>query len=315
MMNILDKVALAHVVMVAVGSYIPSLYLFFSSLCTVRSQKDPVRTAFTYAKYALFTFSAHAFFDIGNYSTYLIFSATYNYRDPKDEDFDWGRYASMMEALGICTPVFRMVAKLSDVVTDILIAIILLRLSTAILTLYSGGAAGKKLRHVSYAAAFAMSALALAFFGLQIRSIFDLRYGDIDIGADCYEKGLKVELAASVLIFVISLAVFVKAVMVKKQTKADKDLTWASTMLVVASVVWLLHTSFAMASMAAWENFGSYWSAPRVGYELYFYILEVVFRIWPQFVTLVLVYVMGRAKANGIWSRQQNSSKQDEEGK
>ncbi|QPC69529.1 hypothetical protein HYE68_000281 [Fusarium pseudograminearum] len=314
-MNILDKVALAHVVMVAVGSYLPSLYLFFSSLCTVRSQKDPVRTAFTYAKYALFTFSAHAFFDIGNYSTFLISSLTYSYIDPEDEDFDWGRYANMMEVLGICTPVFRMVAKLSDVVTDILIAIILLRLSTAILTLYSGSAAGKKLRHVSYAAAFAMSALALAFFGLLIRSVFDIRYGDIDIGSDCFEKGLKVELATRVLIFVISLAVFVKAVMVKKQTKADKNLTWASTMLVVASVVWLLHTSFAMASMAAWENFGSYWSMPRVEYKLCFHILEVVFGIWPQFVTLVLVYVMGRAKANGIWSKQQNSSKQDEEGK
>ncbi|UZP37132.1 hypothetical protein NXS19_004948 [Fusarium pseudograminearum] len=241
----------------------------------------------------LLTTPRHAFFDIGNYITFLIFSLMYSYIDPEDEDFDWGRYASMMEALGICTPVFRMVAKLSDVVTDILIAIILLRLSTAILTLYSGSAAGKKLRHVSYAAAFAMSALALAFFGLLIRSIFDIR----------------------VLIFVISLAVFVKAVMVKKQTKAGKNLTWDSTMLVVASVVWILHTSFAMASMAAWENFGNYWSAPRVEYKLYFHILEVVFGIWPQFVTLVLVYIMGRAKANGIWSKQQNSSKQDEEGK
>ncbi|KAF5237202.1 hypothetical protein FAUST_6113 [Fusarium austroamericanum] len=315
MMNVLDKVALAHVVMVAVGSYIPSLYLFFSSLCTVRSQKDPVRTAFTYAKYALFTFSAHAFFDIGNYSTYLIFSATYYYRDPEDEDYDWGRYASMMEVLGILTPVFRLVGKLSDVITDILIAIILLRLSTAILTLYSGSAGGKKLRHFSYGLASALVALALTFFGLQMRSIFELMYGDIDVGADCYEKGLKVELTTRVLIFVTSLAVFVKAVMVKKQAKADKNLTWASTMLVVASVVWLLHTSFAMSSMAAWENFGSYWSAPRVGYELYFYILDVIFKIWPQFVTLVLAYVMGRAKANGIWSRQQNSSKQDEEGK
>lgn len=239
----------------------------------------------------------------------------------------------MIEVLGILNPVFRLVGKLSDVITDILIAIILLRLSTAILTLCSGSAGGKKLRHFSYGLAFALVALALTFFGLQMRSIFELMYGDIDVGADCYEKGLKVELTTRVLIFVTSLAVFVKAVMVKKQAKADKNLTWvrlstdlfgathtdttsqASTMLVLASVVWLLHTSFAMSSMAAWENFGSYWSVPRVRYELYFNILDVIFKIWPQFVTLVLVYVMGRAKANGIWSRQQNSSKQDEEGK
>jgi hypothetical protein len=53
-----DKMVLAHLVMVFVGAYIPSLVFFFSSLCTVRSSKDAVRTAFTYLKYALLIFSA-----------------------------------------------------------------------------------------------------------------------------------------------------------------------------------------------------------------------------------------------------------------
>jgi hypothetical protein len=57
-MNAFQKLAIAHAVMVFVGTYIPSIVLFFSTLCLVRSQKDPVRTAFTYLKYALIIFSA-----------------------------------------------------------------------------------------------------------------------------------------------------------------------------------------------------------------------------------------------------------------
>jgi hypothetical protein len=86
-------------------------------------------------------------------------------------------------------------------------------------------------------------------------------------------------------------------------------------MLLVASVVWLLHTSFAMASLAAWENLSNTWDMAPVDFEFYFYIFEVIFGIWPQFAVLVLVYFVGLAKANGIWSRDQESLTHVEEGK
>lgn len=77
----------------------------------------------------------------------------------------------------------------------------------------------------------------------------------------------------------------------------------ASTMLVVASLVWLLHTSFDMASVAVWKNLNNY-RRPRVDYQFYFSIFEVVFGIWPQLVALILVFVVGLKKDNGVWSTQ-----------
>ncbi|KAL6918159.1 hypothetical protein ACHAPO_000032 [Fusarium lateritium] len=313
-MQYVERMALARVVMVMAGAYIPSLVLLFNSLCSVRSSKDTVRTAFTYLKYALLIFSAHALFDAATYGIFLgssiEFAGSYD-----DSDFDWGRYATIMWVLGICLNVFQEVARMSEMITDILIAIILLRLSAAILNIYSGSAMGKKLRLASYAMAVVLGALVLAVFGLRMRYIFETSYGDVEIGDISFLRGLQVDFSVKVLLLVISLAVLVRVIMVKRQVKADKSLTWASTMLLVASVVWLLHTSFAMSSMAAWDNLTDVWGRPPVKYEFYNYILEVIFKIWPQFAVLVIVYVMGRAKTNGIWSKHQTSSKHIEEGK
>ncbi|KAL3600212.1 hypothetical protein FPOAC2_04445 [Fusarium poae] len=309
-----DKMVLAHLVMVFVGAYIPSLVFFFSSLCTVRSSKDAVRTAFTYLKYALLIFSAHALFDATVYGIALGRSLEFSDADYDDSDFDWGRYATLMKALGVSLSVFQEIAKMSDLFTDILIAIILLRLSVAILSIYSGSAMGNKLRLVSYAMVLVLGPLILAVFGLRMRYIFEFYNGDYDIGKYSALKGLQIDFSIRVMLLAISLAVLVRAIMVKKQIKADKDLTWASTMLIVASVVWLLHTSFAMASIAAWDNLGIM-GIPPIRYEHYNYIFEAVFRIWPQFAVLVIVYVIGRAKTNGIWSKQQRSPRHVEGGK
>ncbi|CEI60435.1 hypothetical protein FVEN_g6570 [Fusarium venenatum] len=314
-MQYVEKMALARVVMVLVGAYIPSIFLLLNSLCSVRSSKDCVRTAFTYLKFALLIFSAHALFDAATYGIFLgssIEFADISYDDP---DYDWGRYATIMQVLGICLNVFQEFAKMSEMITDILIAIILLRLSAAILNIYSGSPMGKNLRLASYAMAFVLGTLVLAVFGLRMRYIFETSYGDLEIGDASALKGLQVDFSVKVLLLVISLAVLVRVIMVKRQVKADKNLTWASTMLLIASVVWLLHTSFAMASMAAWDNLIDVWGRPPVRYEFYNYIFDVIFKIWPQFAVLVIVYVMGRAKANGIWSKQQASSKHVEEGK
>jgi energy-coupling factor transporter transmembrane protein EcfT len=224
-MKYFDRMALTHLVMVFVGSYIPSILLFLNTLCTVRSSKDPVRTAFTYLKFGLLAFSAHALFDTATYGFYLFSSLKFseNYHEP---DFDWARYATLIKALGIFVRAFQAISKLSDVVADILITIILLRLSTATITVFSGNATGKKLRLASYGAAFVLSALAFIVFGLQIRYIYEISENDVEIGLDCYLKSVQIEFAVRVLLFVISLGVLVRAVMVKKQIKADKDLTW-----------------------------------------------------------------------------------------
>ncbi|KAJ4151948.1 hypothetical protein NW765_013479 [Fusarium oxysporum] len=91
--------------------------------------------------------------------------------------------------------------------------------------------------------------------------------------------------------------------MIKVQSKGENVLTWCSNMFIAASVVWLMRTTFNMASTAAWTNLSSAYRDRE--YKYAYYILEVVFGIWPQFVVLCLVFAIGRARNNGIWSKQE----------
>ncbi|RGP63842.1 hypothetical protein FLONG3_9736 [Fusarium longipes] len=317
-MNIYQKWMIARAAMAFVGACIPSMVLFFSTLCLVRSQKDPARTAFTYLKFALFIFSAYTLFDTVSLSGIIAYNFMYSKIDLEDPDpdYDWDNYFTVLHGLGISTRVFDLVAWTSQMITNILIAIILLRLSTAILSINSGSTVsiGKKLRLASYGIALVLGTLALTFLGLGIRFVYEYWYNDYDIAETCYVNGLRIRLAIDVFILVISLVVIARAVTVKMQTKADKSLTWASTMLVAASVVWLLHTSFTMASFVSWYSLDMTSSVGPVEWQTYFYIFEIIFGIWPQFAVLIMVYVMGRTKANGIWSGQKKPLNKLEDG-
>jgi hypothetical protein len=211
-----------------------------------------------------------------------------------------------MQGLGTSLESIQIVVQFFDMVTDILVMIMLLRLSTGIFIAQSGRTnnIGKKLRFVSYGAAFVLGVLTLAVLGLRIRYICESLYGDYEIAEDCAMQNRQIRFTFNVLIFVVSLAVVGRAFMVKRQSKADKSLSWCSTMLVAASVVWLLRTTFNMAIMAATTNLSNLYQDPD--YELANFILEVVFGIWPQFIVLCIVFAMGLAKEKGIWSRQQS---------
>jgi hypothetical protein len=149
----------------------------------------------------------------------------------EDPDFDWGKYATVMQGLGISMRIFDLVTQMSEMITDILIMIILLRLSTAILTIHSGSAAfsvARKLRLASYGVAFVLGSLALTVLGLWIRFIYEIHYNDYEIGEECFLHGLRVRFVFKFFVFIISLGVIVRSFMVKKQIKADKTLTWVS---------------------------------------------------------------------------------------
>ncbi|KAF4449061.1 hypothetical protein F53441_7605 [Fusarium austroafricanum] len=297
----LDKVMIAHAAMVILTAWLPSIIVFFCSLF-VRSRKDPARTGFTYFKFALFLFSGFAFFDVCSYAL----SIAYN-RIHRDSYLESGLTKIDVKSLSVASAVCSLLAGLYTNITDILIMIALLRLSTGVVIAQSGhaGPIGKILRFTSYIAATILLALVLASFGLRIRFIYEYYYNDVDIGVDSLKKMRQILFAFDVLIFVISLGVVARAVMVKKQPAAEKTLVWASNMLIVASVFWLLHTTFNMASLAAWSNLSDPLHDPE--YKYAYYILDVVFSIWPQFLVLIMVFFMGLRpyKKNGIWSKQE----------
>lgn len=68
------------------------------------------------------------------------------------------------------------------------------------------------------------------------------------------------------------------------------------------SVVWLLHATYNMASFAAWADFSN---SRRDSYDSYYNILDVVFGVWPQFIVLCMIFALGTAKSNGLWSTPQ----------
>ncbi|KAF4345653.1 hypothetical protein FBEOM_310 [Fusarium beomiforme] len=296
----LERFQIAHGAMVFVGAWIPSVVLFFCSLCLVRRKRDPARTAFTYLKLALLVYAGYAFFDFCAYVVSVVYSRLI-YNDRLDYEID----QHYSKTLIVTVQVLSTLALLYQMVTDILIMIILLRLGTGIVMVQTGrpDPMGKILRLVSYIAAAILLILALTTFGLRIRYIYEAFFHDIEIGADAFTKSRQVGFSFSVLVFIISLAIAARAIMVKIQSKSENPLPWCSTMLIATSVVWLLETTFIMASTAAWTNLSSVYRDRE--YKYAYYILEVVFGIWPQFVVLCMVFAIGRAKNSGLWSKQE----------
>lgn len=227
-----------------------------------------------------------------------------------DSDFD----SHYSKTLQVTVQVLATLALIYDMVTDILVMIILLRLGTGIIMVQTGqpDPKGKILRFFSYIAATILFALSLAAFGLRIRYVYEVFFNDVSVGADSYTKSRQISFSFSVLVFVISLAIVARAIMIKVQSKGENALTWCSNMFIAASVVWLLRTTFNMASTAAWTDLGSAYGDRE--YKYAYYILEVIFGIWPQFVVLCLVFVIGRARNNGIWSKQEHEPVKGVEG-
>ncbi|KAI7762328.1 hypothetical protein LZL87_006723 [Fusarium oxysporum] len=296
----LEKYWIAHGAMVFLGAWIPSVILFFCSFCLVRRKRDPARTAFTYLKLALLVFSGYAFFEFASYVVSVVHSQLY-YSGRIDSDFD----SHYSKTLLVTVQVLATLALIYDMVTDILVMIILLRLGTGIVMVQTGrpDPKGKILRLVSYIAAAILFILALTAFGLRIRYVYEVFFNDVRVGADSFTKSRQIGFSFSVLVFVISLAIVARAIMIKVQSKGENALTWCSNMFIAASVVWLMRTTFNMASTAAWTNLSSAFRDRE--YKYAYYILEVVFGIWPQLVVLCLVFAIGRARNNGIWSKQE----------
>ncbi|KAI6775923.1 hypothetical protein HG530_002681 [Fusarium avenaceum] len=296
-----EKYQIAHTTMVVVGAWIPSLVLFICSLRFVRSQKDPARSGFTYFKWALFMFSGTAFFDVCLYALQIALNRLWFHRIDDESNYS----GSALQGLGISLQSIQIVFEFFDMITDILVMIMLLRLSTGIIIAKSDrtNTVGKKLRLVSYGAAFVLGVIMLTVLGLRIRYICEALYGDYEIAQDCALQYRQIRFTFNVLIFLVSLAIVACAPLIKRQSKADKSLSWCSNMLVVASVVWLLRTTFNMAIIAASDSLRDYYGYSE--YKLPYIILEVVFGIWPQFIVLCIVFAIGLAKEKGIWSRQQ----------
>ncbi|EEU46731.1 uncharacterized protein NECHADRAFT_77412 [Fusarium vanettenii 77-13-4] len=297
-----EKYLIARGALLVVTAWIPASILFFCALCLTRRRKDPARTAFTYLKLALPVFAGYAFFDICSVALTI---AVVRERD----DYYYGSYDAI-RAIQITSSSTAIISNFFDKIVDILVMIMLLRISTGIVIAQSGhaGPIGKILRLGSYAFSTLLAILTIAALGLNIRFLATF-YGDSIYvsdseapGEDAYNKARQIDFAFRVLVFVAALGIVARSVMVKMQPKAEKTLSWCSTMLIAMSIAWLLRTTYCMASIAAWSDFSN---SRNDRYEYYYNILDVVFAVWPQFTVLCMIFALGTAKAKGLWSTPQ----------
>lgn len=153
------------------------------------------------------------------------------------EDYFYGSYDTI-KALQITGSSTGIIASFFDKIVDILVMIMLLRISTGIVIAQSGhaGPIGKILRLGSYAFGALLAILSIAALGLQIRFLAayfgDSGYSGISElapGEDAFNKARQIDFSFRVLVFVAALGIVARAVMVKMQPKAEKTLSWVST--------------------------------------------------------------------------------------
>ncbi|KAL6918160.1 hypothetical protein FSHL1_009591 [Fusarium sambucinum] len=287
-----DKLVLAHLVIVVAGAYI-SFRLVSRPKFAVIAQDEPARTACRYLKFALITFFLYALFHtvlmVSNITNFYLSRDMSNVKKLKESG-----YYPLHQLLRFCSRTCLPMSQICDLCIDALIALILSRLITAILNVHLGGVgiAAKSIRIASYGLSLILAVLVLIVLSLQfldIYSTFQDDSGGFSFAASYLGSVFRILFRR--VIFATSLAVTVGSVIVNMQTKTNTDLARASTMLVAASVVWLLHASM----LAGWILFTE---------DLTVYFFQATSGMWLQFVILIIFYIMWFPEANGIWSKQ-----------
>ncbi|KAG8355633.1 hypothetical protein FVEN_g6569 [Fusarium venenatum] len=194
------------------------------------------------------------------------------------KEFKESTYYPLYQILRFCSRACVPMSQICDLCIDALIALILPRLITAIINVHLGGVgiAAKSIRIASYGLSLILAALVLIVLSLQFLDIYSTYHDDSGgLSFAASYLGSVVRIIFRRVIFATSLAVTFGSVIVNMQTSTNTDLARASTMLVAASVVWLLHASM----LAGWILFSE---------DLPAYFFQAAF------------------EANGIWSRQQD---------
>ncbi|KAK7422951.1 hypothetical protein QQZ08_009309 [Neonectria magnoliae] len=287
-------------------TFVPCLIVFFCSLCLARRRMDPARTAFTYLKAALACLSISIFLDTCAYGLTLARS-----RLLYGDDYYYAS-SDIIRAIALAQSSTFAVAQLFEAFTDIFVFLTLLRLTTGILIIQSGNPVtrDKILKFASYGIAALLAILAIAKFGLRLHFATvladddeDLSYSEVDKLEKQFNSSRQIDFSFRVLVLVLAVAIVARSIMVKIQTQTDPRLTLASNISIACAGLWLLRTVYEVASMASTVNLKDSRDDPE--YKNYFYVIDVIFGVWPQFILLCLVFFLGHKKRNGLWSSEQ----------
>ncbi|KAF4973456.1 hypothetical protein FZEAL_9330 [Fusarium zealandicum] len=188
---------------------------------------------------------------------------------------------------------------------DNLIMLNLFHIGTGILVAQSDqpGSPGCFLKVVSRGIVVILGALAIALFTLQLRFVSGFRGGYPRM---CNKGTASMKLIAAcyaIILFAASLGTVGRATTIKRvQSESEMSFFRHSTLLVAASVVWLLRTAYNMAC--------------TVGGDLcsrnYNILLGIFFAIWPQFIALCLMFAIITERRNAIWPGKEDAAAEKE---
>ncbi|KAL6401073.1 hypothetical protein AUP68_16796 [Ilyonectria robusta] len=295
-----ERYYIAHDVLMVL-TFIPCLVIFLCALCLARRRKDPARSAFTYLKVAFAFLTLLIFLDFCSYALALA-SALVHY-DVSDEASSNILRGTAHAQYNIFT-----VAQTFEAITDILIFIMLLRLSTGILFIQTGkpGKFDKIFKFRSYSIASVLAIIAIVQFGLRIHfynTVFAKTPLSTKSVTDQFNSSRQLDFSFRVLVFVLAIAIVAQSVIVKTKMRSELQVSSAANILVACAGLWLLRTVYGVASRASALNRSDIRYDPF--YKGYFSILDIIFGIWPLLILLCLVFRLGSKKKNGLWSTEQ----------
>ncbi|KAH8695154.1 hypothetical protein BGW36DRAFT_382207 [Talaromyces proteolyticus] len=285
----------------------PLLLIWLISLCLVRRRNDPARVAFSYLNAACpFLMVCLTLFVAGD--AVAIAQTTLEQDDETNNllsDLQYRVYS---------------VGYLFQVVADILTVCCLVELGNGLLlsVKQQRTAFQTVLRYVAIGVGSLIFVLSLAQFSIdnvQYTNYFNYlnhRLTHYDYGGDTtaptfdyasFDHSLTIALDLSVtcdvLLLVTTAATLGYAAYVLHQCRSCPGLRNSTVLFLVATILSLLRYSWAIAIDTAWE-------LPNVTMPLvYADIVDPIINIWTFFVILVLLFVIGRRKQDGVWSTPQ----------
>ncbi|CAG9951919.1 unnamed protein product [Clonostachys rosea f. rosea IK726] len=252
---------------------IASFVMWIMSLVKLRTNKDPARTAFLWQRISF-----------GFFSLFCIFDAAYYLWIPFYRNYGYGSTNTISTTLG---PLGSLWYNIADIL--ILMALVRLNNGISIVGAKQPTSLPKILKNISWGAFGILLALAIALFATSVAFRLIYIYG---YSINLYRLGT----AFYALMFVSSVFVLAQTIYVFVVARSESHLAQASIFSLVCAILYFMHQLYELIIVTTLTIEGYYLP-----------ITEVVFSLWPMFIILVLIFVLGSRRTSPLYS---NSAQQ-----
>ncbi|KAJ6439739.1 methyltransferase type 12 [Purpureocillium lavendulum] len=278
---------------------IPSVVIFFCSLCLARRHSDPARTWLSFYRPAFVFYCMGIVFIFFNYLLAVLYRELYSYTDGLVHILRAQYQTSILGSF-------------FDELSIIGILLALVSLGKAAKLIHTGKASSldRVVQWVSYGVAGLLAILNIVYLALSEKQYAN-QYSSgssrsVNVDPKMLQDLRQVTFAMLVIQMIFNIFVLVRSIIVAVSTRTEPRVTTATRYLIVCCVLMLMKTCYSVGYYAEWVPLGN---TSNVNVSKipgpYFAILDVVFNFWPAFITLVILFALGRKKQYGVWATEQ----------